>query len=223
MSSGAPMELLEAEPSCRPPSAADAHQRPDALRQAADGVRRPRQPGARRARSPSKLGIALGAGRAEDVLQRRGLLPLPGVDPRRRRLHRAVHARAGEPQPDGAAADDRRGQGRLRAPHHRRHALVRLLAPGQEVGAARADLGPAGGAHARDRGRRPGADHAPARRPGAGLLPGPGGPPDRPADADPVLPRQGRARTSTSPCRPTPAARSWRRSSPASWACGPPS
>ena len=98
---------------------ADAHERSDALRQAPDGVRRARQPGARRqdrgqARDPAR------PGRAEDVLQRRGLLPLPGVDPRRGRVHRAVDARAGEPQPDGAAADDRRGEGRLRAPHHRR-------------------------------------------------------------------------------------------------------
>ena len=43
---------------------------------------------------------------------------------------------------DGAAGDDRRRQGRLGAPDHRRDALVRLLAPGQEVGAARADLRP---------------------------------------------------------------------------------
>ena len=134
-----------------------------------------------------------GPGRAEDLLQRRGLLPLPGVDPRRGRVHRAVDARAREPQPDGAAADDRRGEGRLRAPDHRGHALVRLLAPGQEVDAARADLGPPRGAHARDGRRRPRADDAPARRPGAGLLPDPGGPPDRAPDADAVLPRQARA------------------------------
>ena len=42
---------------------------------------------------------------------------------------------------DGAAGDDRRRRRRLGAPRDRRHALVRLLAPGQEVGAARADLG----------------------------------------------------------------------------------
>ena len=45
-------------------------------------------------------------------------------------------------RPDGAAGDDRRRPGRLRAPDHRRDALVRLRAPGQEVPAARADLGP---------------------------------------------------------------------------------
>ena len=36
---------------------------------------------------------------------------------------------------DGAAPDGGRGQARLGAPHHRRDPLVRLLAPGQEVGA----------------------------------------------------------------------------------------
>ena len=56
VSDGAPMELLEAEPQLAARRDADAHERPDALRQAPDGVRRPRQPGARRTRSPSKLG-----------------------------------------------------------------------------------------------------------------------------------------------------------------------
>ena len=40
-----------------------------------------------------KLGVELGPGDAEDVLQRRGLLPLRGVDPRRGRVHRAVDLR----------------------------------------------------------------------------------------------------------------------------------
>ena len=34
---------------------------------------------------------------------------------------------------DGAAGDDRRGRRRLRPPRHRRHAVVRLQPPGQEV------------------------------------------------------------------------------------------
>ena len=48
----------------------------------------------------------------------------------------AANARPGddaERRADGAAGDDRRRPGRLGAPDHRRHALVRLRAPGQEV------------------------------------------------------------------------------------------
>ena len=148
---------------------------PAGLHQAADGLRRPRLDGARRPdrrqarRRPRP-------GRPADLRRRRGLLPLRGVDPRRRRLPRPVDGRQRAPgddperRADGAAGDDRRRQGRLGAPDHRRDALVRLLAPGQEVGAARADLRPRrrpvpGGGR-----RRPRADHGPALGPGAGLL-----------------------------------------------------
>ena len=117
------------------------------LHEAPDGLRRPRLDGARGAdrrqarRRPRP-------GRPADLRRRRGLLPLPGVDPRRRHLPRPVHGRKRQPghdperRADGAAGDDRRRQGRVGAPDHRRHALVRLLAPGQEVGPPRADLRP---------------------------------------------------------------------------------
>ena len=86
---------------------------------------------------------------------------------------------------------------RLGAPRHRRHPVVRLLAPGQEVRAARADLRPARGASARDRRHRPPADDGPPRRPAAGLLLQAGRPHDRDADPHPV--RAGPARpTATS-------------------------
>ena len=78
-----------------------------------------------------------------DLRQRRDLRALRGERPRRRRLPRAVHVQAGERQPDGAVDHDQRRQAGLGAPHHRRHPVVRLLAPGQEVGAARADHGQA--------------------------------------------------------------------------------
>ena len=133
----------------------------------------------------------------EDLLQRRGLLPLRGVDPRRRRLHRPVDRRQRdrgddpERRPHGAAGDDRRRAGCLRPPDHRRDALVRLRAPGQEVGAARADLGPDRGQVPRGRRRRPRPHHGPPRRPGPGLLPRPPGPHDRDADAGAVRRRHG--------------------------------
>ena len=55
----------------------------------------------------------------------------------------ANEAQRDDPQrrADGAAGDDRRRPGRLRAPDHRRHALVRLRPPGQEV-ARRASRSP---------------------------------------------------------------------------------
>ena len=53
VTTGAPMELLEAEPQLGTGEAPTPHERPDALRQAADGVRRARQPGAGRTRSPA--------------------------------------------------------------------------------------------------------------------------------------------------------------------------
>ena len=155
------------------------------------------------AKVAGKLDVDLGQVDAEDLRQRRGLLPLRGVDPRRRRLHRPVDLRQRadrddpERRADRAADDDRRRPGRLRAPDHRRHALVRLRPPGQEVGPARADLRP----HRRQvpggRRHRPRPDDGPPRRPGPGLLPRPGRPHDGDADADPVV------------RRPAPRPRSW--------------
>ena len=91
-----------------------------------------------------------------------------------------------ERRADGAAGDDRRRAGRLRPPDHRGDALVRLRAPGQEVGAARADLRPDRRQVPRGGGRRPRPHHGPPRRPGPGLLRRPARPHDRDADADPV-------------------------------------
>ena len=147
------------------------------------------------AKIAGKLNVDLGGVIAQDVLQRRGLLPLRGVDPRRRRVHRPADLRepAGGREPerraDGADGDDRRGDRRLRAPRDRRHPVVRLQPPGQEVRAARADHRPARRPHARGRGRRPRAHDGPARRPDAGLLPEARRPHDGDVHPHPVLPR----------------------------------
>ena len=129
------------------------------VQQAADGRLGPRQP---RAGAPDR-GQAGGRSRrrhAQDVLQRRGLLPLRGVDARRGRLHRAAdlrepaHGAQRERRADGAAADDRRGGRRLRPPRDRRHAVVRLLAAGQEVDGPRSRSRPVSSpARSRARGR----------------------------------------------------------------------
>ena len=91
--------------------------------------------------------------------------------------------------------------GRLRAPRDRRDAVVRLQPPGQEVGAARADLGAPGRADDRVGRRGPRADDGPPRRPDPGLLPQAGRPHDRAVHAHAVLrrprphrPRRRRAR-----------------------------
>ena len=172
------------------------------LLEAADGLRRSQLDGARR-EGRRQARPRPRPGDAEDLRQRRGLLPLRGVDPRRRRLPRPVDLRQravgddAERRADRAADDDRRRPGRLRPPDHRRHALVRLRPPGQEVGPARADLRPHRRQVPRGRRRRPRPDHGPARRPGAGLLPRPGRPHDGDADADPVV------------RRPVPRPRTW--------------
>ncbi len=82
--------------------------------------------------------------------------------------------------------------GASRAPRDRRDPLVRLLAPGQEVRAARADHRAAGGEDARARRHRPALHHGPARRPGPGLLREDGRPHDGFAGAGAV--RRGPAR-----------------------------
>ena len=113
---------------------APATEPPDRLRQAADAVLGAREPRAgredrRQARRRPR------PRHAQDVLQRRGLLPLRGVDPRRRRLHHPADLRATpsdghqrQRRAHGAAAHDRRRRRRVGAPRHRRHAVVRLLA-----------------------------------------------------------------------------------------------
>src|SRR5439155_1074482 len=69
--------------------------------------------------------------RARDICERRDLLPLQGVDPGRRRLHRAVLLwRGGQQPPDGAHDHGAVGEARLGQPDHRRDALVSVLAPG---------------------------------------------------------------------------------------------
>ena len=90
---------------------------------------------------------------------------------------------------DGAAGDGRRRGRRLGAPRDRRHAVVRLLAPGQEVGPARADQRAAGGADARVGRDRPDPDDGPALRPDPGLLPEALRPHDGAVHAHPVLRR----------------------------------
>ncbi len=97
--------------------------------------------------------------------------------------------RDGERLADGAAVHDRRGRGRLRPPCDRGDAVVRLLQAGQEVRAARADLGAPGRPHVRGGGRGPRADDGPARRPDPGLLPEAGRPHDGAVHADAVLRR----------------------------------
>ena len=125
----------------------------------------------------------------QDVRRRRDLLPLRGVGARRGHVHRPDRREARRPEPLGAPDHGQRGQARLGEADHRRHPVVLLLAPGQEVAAARADHREARRGRAPDRGRRPRADDGPARRPGAGLLQRPRRPHDRGADVRAVLPR----------------------------------
>ena len=70
---------------------------------------------------------------AEDLRERRDVLPLRGLDPRRGHLHRADGVDAGRPASDGASDHDQRGQARLGEAHHGRDPVVLLRPPGQEV------------------------------------------------------------------------------------------
>ena len=80
-------------------------------------------------RIADKLGVELGEIELDDVRERRDVLPLRRVDPRRRRLPRPDRLRAGRQEPDGAAADDPGGEARLRQADHRgRPALSRTHA-----------------------------------------------------------------------------------------------
>ena len=65
-----------------------------------------------------KLGVELGERRAEDLRQRRDVLPLRRVDPRRGHLHRPDRRPPGRPEPHGAADHDQRGQARLGEADH---------------------------------------------------------------------------------------------------------
>ena len=108
-------------------------------------------------------------------------------------------------QPDGAAVHDPGGEARVGEADHGRHPVVPVLAPGQEVEAARADLRAPRRRHAPARRRRPRADDGPARGPDPGLLHDPGRPHDRAAALRAALPRPRPAPArASSPSRPTP-------------------
>ena len=161
------------------------------------------------------LGVELDPGRADDVRRRRALLPLRGLGSRRGHVHRPDGGDADRAEPHRAPDHGQRRAARFREAHHRRHPVVLLRAPGQEVAAARADHRASRRRPARDRRRRPDDHDGPARRPGAGLLPHPRRPHGRGADVRPARPRLPRLRgESASPWRPTPAAQSSRASSP---------
>ena len=74
----------------------------------------------------------------QDLRQRRDLRALRGERARHRPVHRPVAGRPRQRRGPGAAHHDPGGQARLGAPRHRRHALLRLLPPGQEERRARA-------------------------------------------------------------------------------------
>ena len=97
----------------------------------------------------------------------------------------------------GAPPDDPRRQARLGAPDRRRHPVVRVLAPGQEVCAARADLRAPRRRGARDGGHRPPGRDGPPRGPAPGLLLQAGRPHDRDADPHPVRDRPPRRRATS--------------------------
>ena len=135
-----------------------------------------------------------GRRQAEDVRERRDLLPLQGVDPRRGRVHRPGLPRPRDERlPLGAPDHDPGGEARLRQPHHGGHALVPLLAAGQEVGAARADHREAPRGRSRGRGNGPRPHDGPPRWPDPGILPDPGRPHDRAPALCALLPRDARA------------------------------
>ena len=137
-------------------------------------------------------------GRADDVRGRLAVLPLRGLGPRRRHVHRPDRGDPDRAAPRRALDHGQRGEARLGEADHGRHPVVLLRAPGQEVAAARADHRAPRRRPARDSRRRPDDHDGPARRPGAGLLPHPRRPHGRRADVRPAHPRlprlRGRAR-----------------------------
>ena len=128
---------------------------------------------------------------AEDVRERRDVLryeeSIRGAD----LFLVQTGLRAGRPEPDGAADHDPGREARLGQADHGRHPVVPVLAPGQEVGAARADHGQARRRLPPHGRRRPRADDGPPRRPDPGLLRHPGRPHDRAAALRAALPRPG--------------------------------
>ena len=153
-----------------------------APRTAAAGVRRPVASEARGV-DHGPAGDASRRGRVGDLLERRDVLPVHPVDSWGGRLRAAIVLAGDERPPSRAPRHDRRGATGVRGAGDRRHALVSVLAPGQEVGAARADLGARRGRVARGRRCRSRADDGSARGPDPGLLPRPG----RPHDCAPAL------------------------------------
>ena len=140
-------------------------------------------------RIAERLGVDLGEIELKTFAERRDVLPLLRVDPRRRRLPRPDRVPAGRPAPDGAPADDPGREARLREADHGGDPLVPVLAPGPQGEAARADLRATRRRHAPAVGRRPAPDDGPPRRPDPGLLHDPGRPHDRAAALRPPLPR----------------------------------
>ena len=110
------------------------------------------------------------------------LHPLRGVGARVRRLRDPEPHRPDQRVDHGAPDHGRRAEARLGQADHRRAALLRLRAPGQEAPRARAHLGAADGRPLQDRGGRPADRGRPARRPDPGFLRRPGRPPDGAAD-----------------------------------------
>ena len=150
--------------------------------EAADAVLGPLEPGPRAADRQAARHRARPR-EAEDIRERRDVLSLRGVRPRRRHVHRAVRMRPGRPSPDGAPHHDQRGAPGLGETHHGCRPLVLLRAAGQEVAPARADHRSSRSGHAAVRRSGPRAHDGPSRRPGAGVLPHSGGS----HDGDPAL------------------------------------
>ena len=109
----------------------------------------------------------------------RDLLPRRGVGARRRRVHRADPLRARERGDHGAADHDRRDEAGEREAHHRRRAVLRLLAAGQEGRLAGSDQREARRRPALRRRREPRGVGRPAQRPDPGVLRRAVRPPDR--------------------------------------------
>ncbi len=157
-------------------SAAGAEpQEPDpALRPGLSGAGRGDRRGARR-RAHRHLGVRL--------RQRRDLRPVRGLGARQRRLRHPEPHGADQHLGDGDADHGRRAQARVGEADHRGHAVLPVLAAGQEAPRPGADLGPADGRPVRAGRGRP--DHVgrPAHRADPGLLRRAGGPPVRAAAA----------------------------------------
>ena len=122
-------------------------------------------------RSRYNLGISLGAATVGSVLRRRS----HGRDqPERqgsRRVRRAVHLRADQRAPDGAADHGRCAETRVGRAHQRGDPVLRLCAAGPQAALdARADHRESGREPARDLRRLARAHDGPARGPDPGLL-----------------------------------------------------